>query len=112
MSYTTNSSISVTYNLPKGKYPDGTTIDVNKFNLEVINIAQNTKAMVSGTMTAGAVDSGIVQIVSFTAPLPNVGPYIFYVQYADNASLDSSSAITNLAIGQIVKVSNNSSITL
>ena len=112
MSYTTDSSISVTYNLPKGKYPVDTVFDANKFNLEVINIAQNAKAMVSGTMTDGAADSNIVKVVTFTAPLPNDGPYIFYVQYADNASLDSSTAIVNLAIGQIVKISSSTAITL
>lgn len=112
MSYTTGNSISVTYNLPKGKYPTDFVFDANKFNLEVINITQNTKAMVSGTMSNGAAESNIVKVITFTASLPNVGPYIFYVQYADNASLDSSSAIASLAIGQIVKVPNDTAITL
>ena len=114
MSYTTESSITVTYNLPKGKYAADFAFSADKFNLEVTNIAANTKAMVSAsTVVPGATDSSTAQVVTFSAaPLPNIGPYIFYVQYADNASLDGSSAIANLAIGQVVKVGSTSAITL
>ena len=107
MNYTTATSISVVYAIPKGSVNN----TADNYHLEVRNISAGTKSMVSGASVVAATSTAVGSTTFSSVSLPNDGTYLIEVCYSNNGDLDSA-VVTALTSTSIYKITSVSSITV
>ncbi len=107
MNYTTATSISVAYVIPKGSVNN----TADNYHLEVRNISAGTRSMVSGASVVAATSTTVGSATFSGVSLPNDGTYLIEICYSNSGDLDGA-VVTALTSTSVYKITSVSSITV